>query len=169
MDTASLSVNRALFTFVNIIYIKIYPLCVLTMSYARLLATMAIAAVLLLTGIWVAADGVMNQTNNNTAENNANGSSQSISIVPGSGNPDSDLFYDPSPAKVAVERTVIWTNDDTLPHTVTSGNPEKGPSGVFDSGMMNAGKSFTYTFDKVEVIEYYCVIHPWMISAVMVQ
>ena len=108
-------------------------------------------------------------TNNNTAKNNANGSSQSISIIPGSGNPDNDLFYDPSPAKVAVGSTVTWTNDDSLPHTVTSGNPEKGPSGMFDSGIMNAGKSFTYTFDKVGIIEYYCVIHPWMISTAMIQ
>jgi plastocyanin len=139
------------------------------MSYTRLLATMAIAVFLLLTGIWVAADGVTNQTINNTAENNANGPSQSISIVPGSGNPDSNLFYDPSSAKVAIGSTATWTNDDILPHTVTSGNPEKGPSGVFDSGIMKADESFTYTFDKIEVIEYYCVIHPWMISTVMVQ
>lgn len=107
-------------------------------------------------------------TNNNT-ENNASSSSKSISIVPGSGSPNSDLFYDPSPTKVPVGSTIIWTNDDTLPHTVTSGNPEKGPSGMFDSSIMNAGKSFTHTFDKAGVTEYYCAVHPWMIGTVMVQ
>ena len=102
-------------------------------------------------------------TNNNT-QNDANASSQSISIVPGSGSPGSDLFFDPSPAKVVVGNTITWTNDDTLPHTVTSGNPEKGPSSTFDSGIMSAGDSFTFTFDKPGVLEYYCAVHPWMIS-----
>jgi FtsP/CotA-like multicopper oxidase with cupredoxin domain len=106
---------------------------------------------------------------NNNTENNPNASSQNISIVPGSGSPNSDLFYEPSPARIAVGSTVTWTNDDMLPHTVTSGNPEKGPNGMFDSGVMNADKSFTYTFDKAGVLEYYCAIHPWMISKVMVQ
>lgn len=107
-------------------------------------------------------------TSNNT-QNDANASSQGISIVPGSGSPGSDLFFDPSPAKVAVGSTVTWTNDDTLPHTVTSGNPEKGPSGIFDSAIMNAGESFSYTFDKPGIVEYYCAVHPWMISTITVQ
>ena len=106
-------------------------------------------------------------TNNNT-QNDANASSQSISIVPGSGSPGSDLFFDPSPAKVVVGSTITWTNDDTLPHTVTSGNPEKGPNSTFDSGIMSAGDSFTFTFDKPGVLEYYCAVHPWMINTVMV-
>ena len=95
--------------------------------------------------------------------------SKNISIVPGSGSPNSGLFYEPSPAKVVVGSTLTWTNDDTLPHTVTSGNPEKGPNSIFDSGIMSTDKSFTYTFDKVGVLEYYCAIHPWMIGKVMVQ
>ena len=107
-------------------------------------------------------------TNNNT-QNDANASSQSVSIVPGSGSPGGDLFFDPSPAKVAVGSTITWINDDTLPHTVTSGNPEKGPSGIFDSSIMNAGESFTYTFDKPGIVEYYCAVHPWMISTFTVQ
>ena len=107
---------------------------------------------------------------NITTTSAANASSNRIiSIVPGSGSPGSDLFYDPTPAKVVVGSTLAWKNDDTLPHTVTSGNPEKGPNGIFDSGIMNAGKSFTYTFDKAGVLEYYCAVHPWMIGKVMVQ
>ena len=105
---------------------------------------------------------------NATVATSAN-ASKNISIVPGSGSPNSGLFYEPSPAKVAVGSTLTWTNDDTLPHTVTSGNPEKGPNSIFDSGIMSADKSFTYTFDKVGVLEYYCAIHPWMIGKVMIQ
>jgi nitrite reductase (NO-forming) len=93
----------------------------------------------------------------------------SISIVPGSGSPDSKVFFKPSPAKIAVGSTITWTNDDTLPHTVTSGNSEKGDDGIFDSGIMNADKSFSHTFDKAGVSKYYCAVHPWMIGIVMVQ
>ena len=58
--------------------------------------------------------------------------------VPGSGSPDSKVFYKLSPAKIAVGSTITLTNDDILPHTVTSGNPEKWADGIFDSGIMNA-------------------------------
>jgi nitrite reductase (NO-forming) len=95
--------------------------------------------------------------------------SKGISIVSGAGNPDNDRFYEPSPAKVAVGSTVTWTNDDALPHTVTSGNPEKGPDGIFDSGILNADKSFSHTFDKAGVLDYYCAIHPWMTGRIIVQ
>ena len=93
----------------------------------------------------------------------------SISIVPGSGNPGNDAFYEPSPAKVAVGSIVTWTNDDALPHTVTSGNPEKGSDGMFDSGLVNTDKSFSHTFDTAGFLDYYCTIHPWMIGKIIVQ
>jgi plastocyanin len=96
-------------------------------------------------------------------------SSNDVSVVSGSGNPDNDVFYEPSSAKVAAGSTVTWTNDDALPHTVTSGNSEKGPDGVFDSGILNAGKSFSHTFDKAGVLDYYCTIHPWMTGRIIVQ
>lgn len=111
-----------------------------------------------------------NKNNTNaTVASSTNASSKDISIVPGSGIPDSGVFYEPSPAKVAVGSTVAWTNDDTLPHTVTSGNPEKGPNDIFDSGIMNADKSFSKTLDKAGVLEYYCAIHPWMTGKIIVQ
>ena len=37
---------------------------------------------------------------------------------------------------VKTSTTLTWTNDDTLPHTVTSGNADTGPSGEFDSGIV---------------------------------
>ena len=95
--------------------------------------------------------------------------SKRISIVSGSGNPDNEAFYEPSPLKIAAGSTVTWTNDDALPHTVTSGNPEEGSDGIFDSGIVNADKSFSHTFDKAGVLDYYCAIHPWMTGRIIVQ
>src|SRR5215203_5414020 len=92
-----------------------------------------------------------------------------ISIVSGSLNPNNKVFYDPTPAKVKTSTTITWTNDDTLPHTVTSGNADTGPSGEFDSGIVMGGGSFTHTFDKAGSFDYYCALHPYMIGQVIVE
>jgi nitrite reductase (NO-forming) len=124
----------------------------------------------LATNITIANNSDSNKNNTNATDaTSTNTSSTSISIVPGSGTPGSKVFFKPSPAKIAVGSTITWSNDDTLPRTVTSGNPEKGPDGIFDSGIMNADISFSHTFDKAGVSKYYCAVHPWMIGTVMVQ
>jgi nitrite reductase (NO-forming) len=92
-----------------------------------------------------------------------------ISMVSGSSNPNNKVFYDPTPAKVKTSTTITWTNDDTLPHTVTSGNADTGPSGEFDSGIVMGGGSFTHTFDKAGSFDYYCALHPYMIGQVIVE
>lgn len=101
----------------------------------------------------------------------ANSSSNQISIVPGSSSPDSKVFYDPANAEVQVGTEVTWINNDTnMPHTVTSGNSNTGPTGVFDSGiMMGDGSSFKHIFDQKGEFEYYCTLHPWMIDKIIVK
>src|SRR3954471_17827531 len=42
---------------------------------------------------------------------------------------------------VPVGTNVVWTNDDFIPHTVTS------DSGVWDSGSLSKGGTFRFTFD----------------------
>jgi nitrite reductase (NO-forming) len=91
-----------------------------------------------------------------------------ISMVSGSSNPNNKVFYDPTPAKVKTSTTITWTNDDTLPHTVTSGNADTGPSGEFDSGIVMGAGSFTHTFDKPGTFDYYCALHPYMRGQVIV-
>ncbi len=99
-----------------------------------------------------------------------NGSSRPISIVLGSSSPSSEMFYDPTNAEVKLGTEVTWTNDDKgIPHTVTSGGPDDGPSGLFDSGIiLGDGSSFKHTFDKRGEFQYYCTLHPWMIAQVTV-
>jgi plastocyanin len=50
---------------------------------------------------------------------------------------------------------VIWTNDDGVQHTVTS-----VPQGAFDSGPIDPGKTYSYTFNQAGTFEYSCTIHP---------
>lgn len=70
--------------------------------------------------------------------------------------------FSPNPVEVKVGETVTWINDDSGRHTVTS------KDGVFDSGMMGKGQSFSYTFDKAGEYPYFCEPHPNMVGTVVV-
>lgn len=63
---------------------------------------------------------------------------------------------------------VRWENADTAAHTVTSGTPEDGPDGIFDSGLFAPGKDFQYQFTEAGNFEYFCLVHPWMAGVVIV-
>ena len=70
--------------------------------------------------------------------------------------------FSPNPVEVKVGETVTWINDDSGRHTVTSKN------GVFDSGMMGKGQSFSYTSDKAGEYPYFCEPHTNMVGTVVV-
>jgi plastocyanin len=78
-------------------------------------------------------------------------------------------YYDPQDISVVIDTTVQWINEDETIHTVTSGGIDTGATGIFDSGIIDAGNSFTYTFDSVGTFDYYCIVHPWMIGSVTVE
>ena len=54
-------------------------------------------------------------------------------------------------------------------HTATSGIPESGPDGVFDSQILNLGDTYQFTFSEAGNFDYYCILHPWMIGTVNVE
>ena len=70
----------------------------------------------------------------------------------------------PSPLRVQAGTTVTWTNDDNVPHTVTS---RTGPQ--FDSGSLAQGRSWSRRFDQAGTYSYYCAIHPWMTGRIEVR
>ena len=74
-----------------------------------------------------------------------------------------DGSFSPATLTIAVGDTVTWTNADDSPHTVTAG------SGRFDSGTMEAGASFSYTFDEAGTFAYVCAFHEEMLATVIVQ
>jgi amicyanin len=74
-----------------------------------------------------------------------------------------DFKFDPPQLEVAVGETVTWTNQDGTTHTVT------GDNGEFDSGNLDTGKSFSFTFTKAGTYSYHCSIHPFMKATVVVQ
>ncbi|MDH5431587.1 MAG: PEFG-CTERM sorting domain-containing protein [Nitrosopumilus sp.] len=62
---------------------------------------------------------------------------------------------------------VVWSNDDSAAHTVTSGAVPNA-DGLFDSGIFMAGTTFSHTFDTLGKYDYFCVVHPWMVGQVFV-
>ncbi len=80
----------------------------------------------------------------------------------------SQKYFDPPQIPVKTGTTVSWTNKDSVAHTVTSGDPNAGPSGIFDSNLIKPGNTFTHEFDSVGTTPYYCTIHPWMTGKVTV-
>lgn len=68
------------------------------------------------------------------------------------------------PKTVDVDRgtEVMWTNRDSVPHTVTPN------SGSWGSGSLENGDSFSHIFKKAGTFKYHCEIHPDMKGKVVV-
>ena len=65
---------------------------------------------------------------------------------------------------IPVGTTITWSNNDPgMIHTVTS------VDGVFDSGFLNEGDTWSYTFEEPGEFEYLCTPHPWMRAKVVVE
>ena len=98
-----------------------------------------------------------------------------VTIVPasGSGAPGceetADGCYIPTTATVDVGGVVIMSNTDTAAHTYTSGTPDDGPDGVFDTSLLMAGSSFEWSPTTVGEQPYFCMVHPWMQGVIIVQ
>ena len=98
-----------------------------------------------------------------------------VTIVPaaGSGAPGceetAEGCYIPSTATVDVGGVVIMSNTDTAAHTWTSGTPEDGPDGNFDTSLIMTGAAFEWSPDTVGEYPYFCMVHPWMQGVIIVQ
>ena len=76
--------------------------------------------------------------------------------------------YLPADITINAGDTVEWDNIDTAAHTVTSGSPANGPSGVFDSSLLMGSASYAFTFEETGSYDYFCIVHPWMAGTVTV-
>jgi plastocyanin len=83
-----------------------------------------------------------------------------VTILPGAsakGNPN----FDPKDLSVPKQAGIRWTNNDNVPHTVTS-YKDSGKS--FDSSLIMPKKTFTLDTSKLtqKEYDYFCTIHPFM-------
>jgi len=95
-----------------------------------------------------------------------------LTILEGSsiqGSPD----YDPDELTVAAGADVTVMNQDTLPHTVTSGTGPQDPNSgqTFDTSLINGGESATLSLAQVAAgpYDYHCMVHPYMTGKLTVQ
>jgi plastocyanin len=73
-----------------------------------------------------------------------------------------NFTFAPAELTVAPGTTVVWTNHDDIPHTVTSSN------GAFKSHALDTDDSFSFIFEKAGSYRYFCSLHPHMVGTVKV-
>jgi plastocyanin len=74
----------------------------------------------------------------------------------------SDTTFIPGQLSISSETTVIWVNNSSVIHTVTSAD------GIFDA-FLNVGETFSYTFTIPGTYNYMCTFHQGMNGSVVVQ
>jgi len=104
------------------------------------------------------------QTTQNTTVSTTATQSAKVDMKGAAGNPNSPGF---SPSTITVvigvNNTVVWNNDDSVPHTVTAND------GSFSSGNLNPGDSYSFTFTTPGTYAYHCSYHSWMKGTVIVK
>jgi plastocyanin len=75
-----------------------------------------------------------------------------------------NLAFNQSFINVSVGDTVIFTNKDSVPHTVTSTD-----GGPLNSGTLAARSTYSHTFTTAGQFQYRCNIHPSMLGSVTVR
>jgi len=98
-------------------------------------------------GIQIGGGGSPRSNNDQTAMSD-------VSIV--------DFAFQPMAIFVGVGETVEWTNTGNADHTVDSDTK------IFESGTIDPGETYSYTFDEPGIFPYHCDIHPHMRGMVVV-
>lgn len=93
-----------------------------------------------------------------------------VGIPLGAGLRTLDTYYQPLTTTIVNGSTIVWRNDDTAPHTATSGT---GPSDTikgkaFDTGIIPTDASKAATIVGPRTLNYFCSIHPWMVGIINV-
>lgn len=72
------------------------------------------------------------------------------------------MSFSPSSITITAGETVKWTNNDAMTHTVTSND------GLFESGDLANGSSFSKKFPDKGTFNYHCTYHVGMTGTVIV-
>jgi plastocyanin len=73
-----------------------------------------------------------------------------------------NLSFATKTLQVRAGTRVRWVNDDQVQHSVTADN------GSFDSGLIDAGRTYERVFDRPGDYAYHCTPHPFMMAHVIV-
>ncbi len=75
-----------------------------------------------------------------------------------------DLAYNPATIEIPAGTSITWTNSDAVPHTVTAQD-----RALLQSGTLDAGATYSQTFDTPGTIDYFCEFHANMKGSIVVQ
>jgi plastocyanin len=96
---------------------------------------------------------------------------QTIQIKIDSGSSQQSQTHNFEPKQVTgalgVSNKIVWTNTDSVPHSVTSDNNYVDPTnGKFNSistiGLIPPKGTYNFTFTQPGEYSYHCEPHPWM-------
>jgi plastocyanin len=73
-----------------------------------------------------------------------------------------NFTFKPDTLTVRRGTTVVFENDDDIPHTVVA------TDGTFRSQALDTEDKFTFTFDQAGTFDYFCSLHPHMKGQVVV-
>jgi plastocyanin len=96
------------------------------------------------------------------------GSILTTAAAPADGSVAVDTFqFMPRELDVKAGTKVIWTNQDDVTHTVTSGTPEQR-SDLFNATLNGKGARFEFTFARGGTFTYFCNRHQQMRGTIKV-
>lgn len=79
-----------------------------------------------------------------------------------------NFLFVPAEITVPVGTEITWRNEDSAPHTATSGT-SPSPDAIFDSGTIEGGQSGSVTVREPGTYAYFCEFHPFMKGTVTVE
>lgn len=97
-----------------------------------------------------------------------------VEIVEGASLESNGKFFIPREIRttIGIDNKVVWTNSDTVAHSITSDDYIDKVNGKFDSldtiGLVAPGETYEFTFTNVGEYSYYCVPHPHMTGKILV-
>ena len=71
-----------------------------------------------------------------------------------------------NPGVISINRgdTIIWTNNDSVPHQIKGDNLSN-----LGGQVMSNGQTYSYTFNDTGTFAYHCNIHPSMTGSIIVK
>ena len=75
-----------------------------------------------------------------------------------------NFSFSPSTLTINVGDTVIWTNQDSISHTITSDSGTE-----LNSLQLSNGQTYSHTFNTAGTYNYHCSVHPTMKGTIVVE
>ena len=143
-------------------------------EYTGLSKVISVMIIVVLVAVSAAAAGLYLSSANSKSRSDCNfttgaASIVQISITNGAGSSSGAPGYAPDAVTLVlgVNNTVLWKNNDSAHHTVTTSSAPPGAS--FNSGDLPSGACFSHTFTAAGTYSYYCKYHSWMTGSIIVK